>query len=200
MSAITTPTLSELRKLRAPKDFTLVQSDASIGLEVFMNVDKTCVMAFVGRAAKPSRYYRYRNAESAAAATGEWVKSLQDSHAKKVEARQARKEATNPHGVGAVLSCSWGYEQTNVDYYEVVKTVGKSTVEIRPIAREIMATGSDQGQCIPVPGVYTGEAVRRRVDQYGCARLDSSRRLHPVKFAEVCGVKIYEAAYWSSYH
>lgn len=59
--------------------------------------------------------------------------------------------------VGDFFVCSWGYEQTNIDFYQVVKKTAK-TVTIRPVA----STGEDTGWCtrevVPVKDAFTSDA------------------------------------------
>lgn len=45
------------------------------------------------------------------------------------------KEETNKYGVkvGDLFVSSWGYEQTNVDFFQVVKLCGKSSVRVRHV-------------------------------------------------------------------
>lgn len=71
---------------------------------------------------------------------------------------------------GTVFVNSWGYEQTNVDAYEVVAVVGKRTLELRPIAIEsVQGETSMSDQVKPVPGAFVGEVFRKRatVASYG---------------------------------
>lgn len=65
--------------------------------------------------------------------------------------------------VGTIYRASWGYDQTNIDYYEVVKTTAKS-LELRPIAqRRVEATTAMSEVVEPIPGKYTGPSFRRRI-------------------------------------
>lgn len=58
--------------------------------------------------------------------------------------------------VGDVFVDSWGYDQTNVDFYEVTRTT-KAKIELRPIASEhVEETGWASARVKPVPGYYTG--------------------------------------------
>lgn len=57
-------------------------------------------------------------------------------------------EKKNKHGVvvGDVFSMSWGYEQTNVDFFQVIELVGTTSarvVEVYPPIIDSMATGPD---------------------------------------------------------
>ena len=46
--------------------------------------------------------------------------------------QEARKRFQNPYKVGDILHHSWGYDQTNCDFYQVVE-VKKASVVLRPI-------------------------------------------------------------------
>lgn len=78
--------------------------------------------------------------------------------------RAALESAGNPYKLGDVLSNSWGYDQTNVDFYEVVE-VGARSVVIRPIASELVPDeapgGAMSGMVRPKPGNYCGKPVRK---------------------------------------
>ena len=52
--------------------------------------------------------------------------------AKKAAKKQPKKKAVNKYGVkvGDVFEASWGYDQTNLDYFQVVEIVGESMVRI----------------------------------------------------------------------
>lgn len=57
-------------------------------------------------------------------------------------------EHKNPK-VGDILRCSWGYDQTNVDWYEVIK-VTPGGVRIRAIATK----HTDSDRVMPVKGSF----------------------------------------------
>ena len=42
----------------------------------------------------------------------------------------------HPLQIGSILYTSWGYEQTNIDFYQVIELIGTSTVVLREIAQE----------------------------------------------------------------
>lgn len=51
------------------------------------------------------------------------------------------KEKVNKYGVkvGDLFYCSWGYEQTNVDFFQVIALVGESSVRIRQVAPKMVS-------------------------------------------------------------
>ena len=69
---------------------------------------------------------------------------------------------------GDILVSSWGYEQTNVDFYEVVKVTAK-TVTLIPIERKVQLKGFMRYEATPIPGSGKGKAFR--ITSYAIARL-----------------------------
>lgn len=64
--------------------------------------------------------------------------------AAKLAAERAAKNAKTAEAaatvkVGDVFSMSWGYDQTNVDFFQVVAKVGKTSVRIRQVCPPIVA-------------------------------------------------------------
>ena len=49
--------------------------------------------------------------------------------------KEAKKEKVNKYGVkvGDLFSSSWGYEQTNVDFFQVVELVGETMVRVKEV-------------------------------------------------------------------
>lgn len=65
--------------------------------------------------------------------------------------------------IGTIFASSWGYDQTNVDFYEVVK-VTKASVVVREIAKaQQTADGGWTGYVTPQPGSFVGDPQTRRL-------------------------------------
>lgn len=77
--------------------------------------------------------------------------------------------------VGDLLYGTWGYEQTNVDFFEVVALKGTHTAILRKIAGEYVGGYAMQGHVRPCRAEYVGEetyTVRTRTqDWFGKSRL-----------------------------
>lgn len=68
----------------------------------------------------------------------------------------AREAFVNPYKIGDVLYSSWGYDQTNREFYEVIK-VGPVSLKVREIRQENCgATGPDSWNTAGVRGHYIG--------------------------------------------
>ena len=93
--------------------------------------------------------------------------------------------------IGSILYASWGYDQTNIDFYEVTKLIGRTTLELREIGQEFISDGSGlSGKTKPIPGNFIGQPFRKRVGIHGL-----------VKIHEVSRARIWsgEELYYSSY-
>jgi hypothetical protein len=161
-------------------------------------------IGYRGKAERPAFNYRFRSEARRAAYVAEFFADVAASVKAKEERKAAKKAALagpNPLQVGDVLRSSWGYDQTNIDYYEVVELVGKRSVKIREIGGEAIETGFMSGISTPKPGSYIGPAVVKRVDENGSAKVRNfgvwALKMEPIK---VAGKPVaYATSNWSSY-
>lgn len=159
---------------------------------------------FAGRAEKPTHYYRMRDRAHALQCLRQQAHLAEAMAARRAElAAQRREKLAKPHGlqVGDVLHSTWGYEQTNIDYYQVTAVIGVRTVEVRKIGCQSQETAYMSGVSVPAPGNFTGPVMRKKVDEYGQvnvlnASYGRAGRIEPVI---VAGVKCYKASNWTSY-
>lgn len=79
--------------------------------------------------------------------------------------------------IGSILYASWGYDQTNVDFYEVTKIIGRSTLELRELAQEQISDGfGHSGKTKPIPGNFISQPFRKRFSIYGSVKIDEVSR------------------------
>jgi len=70
---------------------------------------------------------------------------------------------------GDIFYSSWGYNQTNITFYQVVKLVGKYSVSICEIASERaekMVRGL-AGAKLPLKDRFQGESFTKRIKNFG---------------------------------
>jgi hypothetical protein len=130
-----------------------------------------CARCFIGKAINPSWHYRYSSEKKRAEAIERQIASIQAREAEKAD-RKARANA--PHGweVGLILSASWGYDQTNVDFYEVVEVVGKSMVRIEKIGGQ---AANDQGEGVCSMSNYVVPDVEKRSGEFQRCKVSFGR-------------------------
>ncbi|HEX8865371.1 MAG TPA: hypothetical protein VF821_06895 [Lentzea sp.] len=133
------------------------------------------------KASKPTANYRFKTVEQREAWVAQFVESVEVSQAAKAEARAAAKnkarECASSVEVGTVFAHSWGYDQTNVDFYQVVAKRGQM-VEVRPIAStEIDGTAmAMSGHVTPVPGAFITKSYKLQ-DAHGNYKQSLTKRL-----------------------
>jgi hypothetical protein len=87
--------------------------------------------------------------------------------------------------VGDIFVASWGWDQTNIDFYKVVRLIGKTMALLQPIGYRPVP-GSEGFMCDkvqPDPDKEIGDPIRRVVEGRGDfvgARIDS------VSYASPC--------------
>jgi hypothetical protein len=116
------------------------------------------------------------------------------SEAKTKFARQVRKLVVND-----VLRASWGYDQTNIDYFLITKLVGKASVEVVEIGQQSDPTGNMSGVCVPDINKRKGEPMIRRVDGEA-VRINECVRAYKADYQLIGEVKVFKPDNYSSYH
>ena len=171
------------------------------GIELWKDPERPVAVAFSGRRRKPDWHYRFKTEEALRDYVRGWKEGIQQQHARKAEVR-ARRNAPHDVEVGNVFCCSWGYDQTNIDYYEVVALNGQTQATVRPIAALAEPDEWLQGDCTPRPGHYTGEPFRVRIQggtqpYFRAYSFAVASRITPT--AEVAGVKTFAPSRFSAY-
>jgi len=115
--------------------------------------------------------------DEVAAARARFEQAIIDAAAKKQAARDERKAAREAalakgHGysVGDILYNTWGYDQTNVNFVQVVGA-GARSVTVRAIGASVIESGFMCGHATPSKDAFTGEAKRITVRSYGSGNL-----------------------------
>jgi hypothetical protein len=79
------------------------------------------------------------------------------------------------HEVGTILLSTWGWDQTNRDFWQVTQKNGKTMNTIRQIESHMIPSEHNfmVGTCTPIPNLFTGPSRRVKPDQHGWVRLTS---------------------------
>jgi len=134
---------------------------------------------FAGKALRECRAISgyYRSAEERTEAIRDFIRARDAHQTRKLLRRQV---AQKPHTlkIGDILSSSWGWEQTNVEFYQVV-VVSKASVTLRQIAASIKQTGYMSGETLPCPDTFIGEPFQRRVSVSNWVRISNYAAASP---------------------
>jgi hypothetical protein len=178
-----------LRNNNFPREF-YVPKDRKVRVRIYEDIPATVVMwgnskeqpvaiGWRGKANKPAFHYSFRSEERRSQYIAEW---LENQRAYSERKKASRAERSKPHTLklGQILYSSWGYDQTNIDYYEVTKIVGARTVEIRQV--ELVAVGEQGGpqeRVAPAVGSYKSEAMIKRANSDNSVRIASYASAFP---------------------
>ena len=85
-------------------------------------------------------YYSFKNLDRFKQKCLETIKLNNERQEAK---KKYQEERTKPHSlkVGDILYCSWGYDQTNVDYFKVSQVIGKRKIKIIGLANSLESDG-----------------------------------------------------------
>lgn len=127
---------------------------------------KFYLMAFRGTAGKPCAHYSFKSAEQRAGYMKRMAESAQLSADYKAK-QKAKAKAGRKLEVGHILYTSWGYDQTNTDFYQVTALKGETMVIVQKLAASVEETGFMSGKTFP---------TEQRVGQpIACKVLDGDR-------------------------
>jgi hypothetical protein len=138
----------------------------------FDAINERCMTGEQRQAAREAleRHYaeereRLENGRAAMSFEPETFAALVDYLASK---KQPTQNAEGVH-VGDLFYCSWGYEQTNIDYFQVVALKGAHTAVLREIGCEYIGGFGMTGNKRPLRNHFTSEetyTVRTRKSRY----------------------------------
>jgi len=85
--------------------------------------------------------------------------------------KAARQNFVNPYKVGDFLYSSWGYDQTNREFYQVL-AVRKTSIKVREVAQNRTRNGWDSGECSPVRDSF----IDREPERWITLQIDANGR------------------------
>jgi hypothetical protein len=137
---------------------------------------------FVGKSLKPSAHIRFASEDRRAAKIAEWKANI-DAAAeykakRKAEKAEAKANFVNPLKVGDVLVESWGYEQTNIDFYKVI-AVGPKSVKIQKCGSKYVSQNGPAGNQVVADGPGYGEIMTKIVRPGGSVKMSSYSSAYP---------------------
>ena len=123
--------------------------------------NQPCAVAWHGKANKPDFNEYYYTEAQRASRIERYFDGLQAHDKFKAECKAERKDLLDGIEVGAIMVHTWGYDQTNVDFFQVVSRTAK-TLTIRELAHQ-EAPGKDGfgwtgGYVLPVKDSFTTPA------------------------------------------
>lgn len=174
-------------RMNMPRDFYLPKCDhlqpvdcteTDAAIYTYEIAGGTYSIGFVGKAAKPAFHYRHHTEAKRSEYIAGFIAGRKDAAEAKAK-RQAERKAPHTLKVGDILVSSWGYDQTNIDYYQVTRVPGANTVEIREIGCDSTPEqGFMTASKTAKPNAFIGEPMLKRVSAGNSVRIASYAHAH----------------------
>ena len=159
------------REFYIPKGGVRVADKNSTAVCYMIGKDKYhVVMGFAGKRQKPDFHYRFPTLENAQAYVAKFFKDTQAAEDHKAQTKQRNTERLAKMremiDVGDIYYTSWGYDQTNIDFYLVVDRTA-ATVEVVKIGKDCVETMTGVDVVVPNPLVKWGDTIKRKINTTG---------------------------------
>ena len=134
--------------------------------------EKPCVRIWRGKQGKPYANFLFRTLEQREQyITREKAsEEARDKFKAEQRAKQEMKVAENKNDIqkGSILYSSWGYDQTNIDFYQVTDKKG-CFVWVREIAQSSEADGFMSEKVIPIKDHFTRDSkeMKKKIGPWG---------------------------------
>ena len=111
----------------------------------YANLFTNQAIFFTGKQSKPTWHYKFHTVDQMKDKIKETVSRLMSWEDKKVERKEERKNTVADIKVGDLYCSSWGYDQTNVDFYQVTEVKGKSFTIKEIASKTVEGSAGDYG-------------------------------------------------------
>ncbi len=156
----------------------LIPEGTDLAIWAWEEAGKLYGIAFQGKSNKPLWHYRFKDEGQRERKIEETIRSRRLSLEGKQRRQQERKEFQHSLKKGDILSSSWGYDQTNIDFYEVTDVKGKQVV-LREISSKVVGDSGNYEKVVPVPGKYVGPPIRKTPREGNSVSISSFQSASP---------------------
>lgn len=183
-----------------PDNYVEIFKDDELGIVVWGSGDGKSAIGYKGRAKRRDFFYKFPSIERRTEFITEFVKKIKKQAEENAQIKLARKSKKRDLVIGDILVSYWGYNQSNVDYYQVVEMVGNNSVCLREIGKQkTFESDGLSGHCIPVVDHFTGESFTKRVYDGMRVRLNSFSSARKKEYEVVDGSKVFKPDFWSAW-
>lgn len=179
-----------IEEIRKTKELISSEEINNYIYHTFYNSRFYSLLIFKKSQSKPFYFKAHETLEKLNSFLADHKIRVQDIVEKENQRKESIKKQQDTIQKGSILYASWGYEQTNINFYLVIER-RKSTLVLQEIGQKRIYEHQDSGTCTPDTSFLKGEPFERRLTKYA-----------GVKINDVYDASIYqgEKLYWSSYY
>lgn len=153
-----------------PEGSTEVRQDGVDGVVVYLYtsfqsipMSGPCAVGYIGKQSKPALHERYRNEERRTACVASFFDGQRKRQEMKADRKAERQDFITSLNVGDILDYTWGYDQTNAEFYQVVEVKpSRKQIIMREIASHLVKDdvpgGAMSGNRLPIFGQFVSDA------------------------------------------
>jgi hypothetical protein len=139
---------------------------------------RPAAIGWQGKGDKPLFHNTYLSVSDREKRVQSWIDGRKRELQEKSQKSMDRKNYTHSLVLGDILSGSWGYDQTNVDFYEVVAVPTAKSVRVRKVQSKIVREdGHGSVYVVPDKGNYDGPPALKIVSLQGTVKIDETLRV-----------------------
>lgn len=123
-------------------------------------------IAYQAKSNKPLWHWSFKTRDALWKQINQSIESRKLSLKYKQEQRDKRLNAVPDVKVGDIFYRSWGYDQTNINFYEVTAVKGKSAI-LREVGKRVVKEDSSAEYVVAAPGKFKGAPMKKLVQGDG---------------------------------
>jgi hypothetical protein len=157
------------REFYIPKAFKKKIDVPNSSLVIYI-ISDTSAMGFSGKKAKQDFYYEFKSSERMKEFLAQWInkyfKRQKYNEELKAKKKAAIEEKAKSIKVGDIYYTSWGYDQTNIDFYKVLDVRGKKATLVK-VGKNRVEGEKSYDFVVPAPDPEGSEPFNKMVGEYG---------------------------------
>ena len=133
------------------------------------------------RARRATVWEYHTNAASRDRKVKEIVASFERRAKEKAQRREEAKNFQHGYQVGDILVSVWGYDQTNVEFYQVTELIGSKSIEIQMVSSKVVKESRGSEMVVPIKDrfIRSEKPLRKKVDTRRAVKLNSYSYARP---------------------
>lgn len=145
--------------------------------------DRLCCICYKGKSKKPYFHYNFLSEEKRRARIDETVVDhkrykQEEEELKKIQSVELQNFARSVK-VGDIFVSSWGYDQTNVDFYQVIEKKNVTVVVKEVQSSTVEETGYDSSRVIAVKNKFINDIkLTKRISKYKSLKISDCQTAH----------------------
>jgi hypothetical protein len=155
------------------------------------------IAAFTARSKKPVFHYAFLDETGRTERMQDFFSAQIRSEKRKIEARAERFNYEVKLKEGDILYTSWGWEQTNVDFYQVIRVIKKKII-VRKVAKDYTETQYMAGYSTPIYGFFVTGEIQVSTTGETSAKIEREYA-NLLTYQEINGQRYYDKKYESHY-